>query len=57
MGKLRPPAVNVLEWLAILPKIAALVNEVVVALKDGQLTREEVERIGADFVAIVASVA
>lgn len=54
--KFRPQNISIVEWIAILPKIAALVADVVTALKDGRVTTAEAEKIGADFIAAVAVV-
>ena len=45
------------DFLRILPAIAQLVGDVVAALKDKKITKEEVEKIGADLIAIVGTVA
>lgn len=45
-----------LKWIAILPQIAALVGDVVDALKDGRLDAAEIERIGGELASIVAAV-
>lgn len=44
------------QWLALLPELASLVAEVVVAVRDGRVTEDEVRRIGTALVAIVAAV-
>lgn len=54
--KFRPQSINVVEWVQILPKIVALVSDVIAALKDGRVDDAEVKRIGSDLVAIVAAV-
>jgi NTP pyrophosphatase (non-canonical NTP hydrolase) len=47
---------NVFEWVAILPAVAALVGEVVQAARDGRLDESEAKRIGEALIAIVAAV-
>jgi hypothetical protein len=47
---------NVFDWIAILPRIASLIGDVVEALRDGKLSPDEVTRIGGELIAIVASV-
>lgn len=47
---------SITQWLALLPELAALVSEVVAALRDGRLTEDEVLRIGRSLVALVAAV-
>ena len=44
------------QWLALLPELAALVGEVVAALRDGRVDEAEVRRIGQALVALVAAV-
>lgn len=52
----RKSKIDVFKWIAVLPSIAELVGEVVDALKDKRLSEEELRKIGADLVAIVAAV-
>ncbi len=54
--KFRPQSISVVEWVNILPKLVALVSDVIAALKDGRVTDDEVKRLGSDLVAIVAAV-
>lgn len=44
-------------WLALIPKVAALVKDCVDAWKDHRLTAEEIDRIGGEFVALVVAAA
>lgn len=44
------------QWLALLPELAALVAEVVAALRDGRVSDDEVSRIGRSLVALIAAV-
>lgn len=53
---MRPKKINLLEWFAIIPKIASLVDEIADALRDKKLTKTEIDKIGADFIAIVGAV-
>lgn len=60
-GLARKAGLGPMEWLGILPAIAALVGDVVKALgaaSDGgkKVTAKELEQIGADLVAIVQAV-
>lgn len=55
MARLRSGKAGILAWLAVLPKLAALFDEAWDALDDGELSKEEVDRIGADFWALVAA--
>lgn len=55
--KFRPKNISVVEWFQILPHIAALVGDTIAVLRDGKVTKEEADKLGADLIAIVAAVA
>lgn len=55
--KFRPQNINIIEWIQILPKLAVLVADAVAILRDGKVTKEEADKLGADLIAIVAAVA